>query len=92
MDVNEWMNSRERMAFSWGFRNFCLCQYPFIVSLGRKMDIMEVDARRQMEREMKDALLSVLYQKRFKVPFLTLKVRREHILEDSLNQVSLFKN
>jgi hypothetical protein len=53
------------------------------------MDIMEVDAQRQMEREMKDALLAVLYRKRFNLPFLILKVRRDHLIEDSLNQVGL---
>jgi hypothetical protein len=58
-----------------------------VVSLGQKMNIMEMDARRQMERELKDALLAVLYQKRIKMPFLKLKVRREHLIEDSLNQV-----
>ena len=48
---------------------------------------MELDAQRQMEREMKDALLAVLYRKRFNLPFLILKVRRDHLIEDSLNQV-----
>ena len=78
-DYDAWCNRLGKFSF---------CQYPFLVSMGAKMAILEADARRQMDKEMKDAIMSSIYERRYKIPFLTVVVRREYILEDSLNQVS----
>src|SRR4051812_2179843 len=38
---------------SYLYRKFAFCQYPFLISMGGKMNIMEFDAKRQMETKAK---------------------------------------
>jgi E3 ubiquitin-protein ligase HECTD2 len=56
--------------------------------MGAKMNIMEYDARRQMEVKAREAFFTTVFQKRVVAPHLLLKVRRECIIEDSLTQIS----
>jgi E3 ubiquitin-protein ligase HECTD2 len=70
------------------FGKFSFCQYPFLLSMGAKMNIMEYDARRQMEIKAREAFFTTVFQKRAVAPHLLLKVRRECIIEDSLTQIS----
>lgn len=70
------------------FGRFSFCQYPFLLSMGAKMNIMEYDARRQMEIKAREAFFTTVFQKRAVAPHLLLKVRRECIIEDSLTQIS----
>jgi len=56
--------------------------------MGAKMNIMEYDARRQMEIKAREAFFTTVFQKRAVAPHLLLKVRRECIIEDSLTQIS----
>ncbi|EEB07324.2 ubiquitin-protein ligase E3 [Schizosaccharomyces japonicus yFS275] len=76
---------------SWEQRStkFCFCQYPFLLSMGVKMRIMEYDARRQMEVKAREAFFSSLLSKRVFQPCLLLRVRRSHLIEDSLKQIRL---
>ncbi|KAK9475219.1 uncharacterized protein V1510DRAFT_410368 [Dipodascopsis tothii] len=67
---------------------FTFCQYPFFLSMGSKISILEYDARRQMEIKAREAFFSTISQKRIVQPHLILKVRRECIIEDSLRQIS----
>ena len=68
---------------------FSFCQYPFLISVGSKISIMEIDAKRQMEKEIHDALISMILDKRVSLPFLVLHIRRDHLISDSLNQVGI---
>jgi E3 ubiquitin-protein ligase HECTD2 len=70
------------------FGKFSFCQYPFLLSMGAKMNIMEYDARRQMEIKAREAFFTTVFQKRVVAPHLILKVRRDCIIEDSLTQIS----
>ncbi|KAK7205250.1 hypothetical protein BZA70DRAFT_279422 [Myxozyma melibiosi] len=67
---------------------FTFCQYPFYLSMGSKITILEYDARRQMEIKAREAFFSTLNYKRVVQPHLVLKVRRECIIDDSLRQIS----
>ncbi|KTW26061.1 uncharacterized protein T551_03633 [Pneumocystis jirovecii RU7] len=67
---------------------FSFCQYPFLLSMGAKINIMEYDAKRQMEVKAREAFFSSIFQKRHITPHLVLRVRRECIIEDSLRQIS----
>ncbi|CAG8653356.1 5956_t:CDS:2, partial [Racocetra fulgida] len=49
---------------------------------------MEYDAKRQMETKAKEAIFSLLFQKRAATPHLILRVRRDYLIEDSLSQIS----
>ncbi|KAG9302135.1 hypothetical protein G9A89_020569 [Geosiphon pyriformis] len=67
---------------------FAFCQYPFLISMGGKISIMEFDARRQMESKAKEAFLNIFFQRRVTAPHLVLKVRRDYLIEDSLSQIA----
>ncbi|KAJ3188690.1 putative E3 ubiquitin-protein ligase [Gaertneriomyces sp. JEL0708] len=66
---------------------FAFCQYPFLISLGGKMRIMEEDAKREMTEKFRDAFYRTALSGMVVDPFLTINVRRNHLIEDSLNQL-----
>ncbi|KAF9400205.1 putative E3 ubiquitin-protein ligase, partial [Podila epigama] len=47
-------------------RMFTFCQYPFLISMGAKMQIMAWDAKRQMEIKMQKTIEALVMQKRQK--------------------------
>ena len=74
---------------------FTFCQHPYLLSIGAKMRILEHDARRQMETRARDAFFDSLlsdhhhhhHPREMFDRFLTLRVRRECLVEDSLSAV-----
>ncbi len=80
--------------FAWEKKKqkFLFCQYPFFISLGQKQFILENDAKRQMETKAREAFFSSLDEKRVIQPHLILSVRRDHLVEDSLREISLQEN
>ncbi|KAJ2379844.1 putative E3 ubiquitin-protein ligase, partial [Coemansia sp. RSA 2603] len=64
---------------------FAFCQYPFLLSLRAKVQIMQVDAARQMDSKLKEAVISALFQggRLGSQPHLKLFVRRHCLVEDS---------
>ena len=78
-DFEAWEGRRGRFAF---------CQYPFFLSIWAKIQIMEHDARRQMEVKAREAFFdSIMTHKNFN-QYLVLSIRRECLVEDSLKGVS----
>ncbi|KAL7750380.1 putative E3 ubiquitin-protein ligase [Sorochytrium milnesiophthora] len=76
---------------SWERRStrFCFCQYPFLLSMSAKMSVMEFEARRQMYNKFREALIaSFVNPHSANAPFVTLCIRRNHIVQDSLDQLS----
>eukprot|EP01135_Chromosphaera_perkinsii_P003209 Nk52_evm16s238 gene=Nk52_evmTU16s238 len=71
-----------------GFKGFSFCQYSFILSMQAKMAILEIDAQRQMAVEAQDALVSTLIRGVPTDPYLTIIIRRDHLIQDSLEQIS----
>ncbi|KAJ1739380.1 putative E3 ubiquitin-protein ligase [Coemansia sp. RSA 990] len=73
---------------------FSFCQYPFLLSLRAKMQIMQADAARQMDSKLKEAVISALFQSYStrraaqSQPHLKLLVRRRCLVEDSLHQLA----
>ncbi|KAJ1832820.1 putative E3 ubiquitin-protein ligase, partial [Coemansia sp. RSA 2703] len=69
---------------------FAFCQYPFLLSLRAKVQIMQVDAARQMDSKLKEAVISALFQggRLGSQPHLKLFVRRHCLVEDSLHQLA----
>ncbi|XP_032229698.2 probable E3 ubiquitin-protein ligase HECTD2 isoform X2 [Nematostella vectensis] len=78
---------------------FSFCQYPFILSLGAKRYIMQKDSESQMI-VMARVVFGFYFQKslmekvqRREMPdmgmlFLNIKVRRSHLITDSLNEIA----
>ncbi|KAG2227662.1 hypothetical protein INT45_004704 [Circinella minor] len=75
---------------SWQSRSgkFAFCQYPFLISMGAKMQILEADAKRQMETKWREAFFNMLFHQKASMPYLVLRVRRENLIEDSLRQLA----
>ena len=67
--------------------HFYFCSYPFLISLGTKMNIMEYDAKSQMAQRFKEAFIRNAVQGHSTDLFLTLTIRRKHLISDSLNQL-----
>ncbi|OAD74477.1 hypothetical protein PHYBLDRAFT_112040, partial [Phycomyces blakesleeanus NRRL 1555(-)] len=67
---------------------FAFCQYPFLISMGSKMQIMEADAKQQMETKWREAFFNMIFHQKAVMPYLVLRVRREHLIEDSLRQLA----
>lgn len=67
---------------------FTFCQYPFFLSIWAKIQIMEHDARRQMEIKAREAFFDSIMTRKSVNQYLVLKVRRDCLVEDSLKGVS----
>lgn len=75
---------------AWESRSskFCFCQYSFLLSMGSKIQILEHDAKRQMEVQARQAFFNSISSRRAVNQYLVLKVRRECLVEDSLRGIS----
>ncbi|KAJ3119928.1 putative E3 ubiquitin-protein ligase [Nowakowskiella sp. JEL0407] len=82
--IRDYMRWQEERSGS-----FSLCQYPFLISLGGKMQIMEADAKRQMAERFKEAFFRTAMSGMVTDPFLSLFVNRASIIQDSLTQLSV---
>jgi E3 ubiquitin-protein ligase HECTD2 len=79
-DFEAWSQKKAKFAF---------CQYPFLLSIWAKIQILEYDTRRQMEVKARDAFFdNILSRGAMISQHLVLEVRRECLVEDSLKAVS----
>ncbi|KAF7551962.1 hypothetical protein G7046_g7566 [Stylonectria norvegica] len=67
---------------------FSFCQYPFVLSIWAKTQILEHDAHRQMKNKARDALFNNLNNHTNVNQYLDLDIRRDCLVDDSLKQVS----
>ncbi|RGB41112.1 hypothetical protein C1646_649703 [Rhizophagus diaphanus] len=77
-DYNTWEQRSGKFAF---------CQYPFLISMGGKIKIIDYDAKRQKDMKAQEALYTIFFYKRVTTPTLNLKIRRDYLIEDSLKQI-----
>lgn len=68
---------------------FCFCQFPFLISLGGKISLLEYEARRQMERKAEEAFINSLDKRVAMDAYFKVKVRREYIVQDSLKCIKM---
>lgn len=79
-DFKAWESRKAKFAF---------CQYPFFLSMGSKIRIMEYDARRQMELKAREAYFDQVTTHRGAGDgHFHLRVRRDCMVDDSLRQIS----
>ncbi|KAK1997628.1 HECT-domain-containing protein [Colletotrichum falcatum] len=78
-EFEAWESKRGRFSF---------CQYPFLLSIWAKSQILEHDARRQQMTKARDAFFDSIMTRRTVTQFLVLDVRRECLVDDSLKAVS----
>ncbi|SCV03260.1 LAMI_0H06722g1_1 [Lachancea mirantina] len=63
---------------------FNMCDFPYLLTLGSKISIMDFEIKRIMEYNAEQAFLSALNKKKIVDVYLRIRIRREHISEDSL--------
>ncbi|CCK73466.1 putative E3 ubiquitin-protein ligase HUL4 NDAI_0G04830 [Naumovozyma dairenensis CBS 421] len=69
---------------SWNTSSFTFCKYPFLLSLGLKISIMEYEFKRIMEYEAENAFLTSLDKGKMVNVYFKIRVRRNRITNDSL--------
>lgn len=68
--------------------NFTICSYPFLISLGSKIKILEYESKKLMGLKAEEAFLaSVIDGSKTNDIFFKLRIRRDHITNDSLRQI-----
>ncbi|MCJ1433157.1 putative E3 ubiquitin-protein ligase [Xylographa pallens] len=67
---------------------FSFCQYPMFLSIWAKIHIMEYDTRRQMEVKAREAFFNSILSRKAINQYLLLKVRRDCLVDDSLQGIS----
>ncbi|KAK6205506.1 ubiquitin-protein ligase [Scheffersomyces amazonensis] len=72
--------------------SYYFCNFPFLVSLGSKISVLEYEARRQMERKAEEAFITSLDKRIALDIYFKVKVRREFIVQDSLQCIKYNSN
>ena len=67
---------------------FAFCQFPLFLSMGAKIKVLEYDARRQMEIKAREAYFDQVIRQRAIDGYFHLRVRRDCMVDDSLQQIS----
>ena len=67
---------------------FSFCQYPMFLSIWAKIHILEYDTRRQMEVKAREAFFNSILSRKAINQHLLLKVRRDCLVDDSLQAIS----
>jgi E3 ubiquitin-protein ligase HECTD2 len=67
---------------------FTLCSYPFLLPLASKILLLKLDGARQMEASAREAIRTITELHQIALPFLSLEIRREFLIRDSLRVVS----
>lgn len=83
-----WEKQNSKPVTPEGQIPFSICQYPFCISLGAKLHILESESRRQMELEAKSAVFSTLFKGTPTLPVIQLRIRRSHLVHDSLSEIA----
>lgn len=65
---------------------FFLSQYPFLLSLGAKLRVLQHDSKKQQQAAQNS--IDPSDGRRLVQSHITIRVRRDRLLEDSLNQIS----
>lgn len=78
-----------RNSFDLDGSSFFFCQYPYLISLGGKISILEYEARRQMERKAEEAFINSLDKRMAIDVYFKVRIRREYIVQDSLRCIKL---
>ncbi|CAF0709989.1 unnamed protein product [Brachionus calyciflorus] len=78
-------------------KGFSFCQYPFMLSIDAKRKILERDSETQMISTAKKSFLQNARVRNHMLPnsgdlFLTIRVRRDYLILDSLNEIEMKKN
>lgn len=66
---------------------FTFCQFPFILSISLKIMALEYESKKKMTNKAEEAFLIALNNRIFMDVYCKFKIRREHIINDSLTNI-----
>lgn len=87
--VIDYIHGNGFMSSTQSRATYFVCQYPFLMSLGAKISILEYEARRLMERKAEEAFINSLDRRVALDVYFKVRVRREHIVQDLLLCIQL---
>ncbi|CEP23399.1 HUL4 [Cyberlindnera jadinii] len=71
---------------------FTFCQFPFLLSLGAKISILEYESKKSMERMAEEAFIHALDNRVPTSVNVVFHIRRSHITDDSLRCIKQHQN
>lgn len=71
---------------------FSFCQFPFVISLGAKITILEHEASRTMEHKAEEAFIQSINKKKPFDIYFKVRVRRDYVTSDSLRCIKAHQN
>ncbi|ORX45657.1 HECT-domain-containing protein [Hesseltinella vesiculosa] len=84
--VNDQLETKEDLSNYKDHKGFSFCDYAFILNPVVKADILKSESEYQMRHELQDAFFRALFQG-VNSPYLVLEIRRDHLIEDALQQL-----
>lgn len=89
-DFEGWQQQqRERRgSVSLKLPQFFFCSFSFAISLAGKMKILQYESNRYHEMLASQAVVESMFSLQPAQPYLQLKIRRDHLVSDSLAQLS----
>jgi hypothetical protein len=87
--INEGLQARDDYVRWREEKHFSFSAFPFVLHPAQKARILAVDATAQQRSRFRRAYLDAMFQPAPQSPYLVLKVRRDNLLTDTLNQVGI---
>lgn len=81
--VNEYMEIKEDFPHYKAKDGFSFCNYPWILDVSVKSDILKVESMVQMRHELQDSFFRAMFVG-VNSPYLVIEVRRDHIVRDAM--------
>lgn len=68
-------------------KRFTFLSYPFVLDLESKAKLIQMEHTAVMSSQMNSCILNMLIQGVVTLPYLSISVRREHIVQDTIEQL-----
>lgn len=88
VDVSDPVNDFDKWELDKYKTRFSFCEYPFFLSVGTKIKLIQHDSARQMEDKAREIFFSNVANRTAVERDLTLRVRRDCLVDDSLKGIS----
>jgi len=88
--INENIDLRDDFVNWKTERGFSFCNYPFILDPAVKSKMLQIESAIQMRQQREEAFRQLFFGQGSTIPILGLRIRREHLIEDSLSELSRY--
>jgi E3 ubiquitin-protein ligase HERC3 len=77
----------EAEVMQWRLGAESVCRFPFLMSAAVKAEVLQIEARSSMQKQMQSAAMVSVFSGQQQSPYLILAVRRDFIVEDALANI-----